>query len=139
MIKTENITKALIGLVEDDGLDPQQVAGNFAKFAKKYKMENRVKNVIDMLLNREEEIKARNTIFIKTAHEIPERLIIDIKRYLNLPENASVNISIDKNILGGFKILYRNNLYEYSLKHKLNKLRDYLHSSHNAPIKIKRI
>ena len=123
MIKTDNIARALIGLVEDDGRDSSEVADNFVKFAKKYNMETRVKNVLAVIEDKAKNTRERETVFIKTAREVPERLLKEIKKHLEIPEDAPVNISFDENILGGFRVLYKDNLYEYSLGSRLKKLK----------------
>jgi F0F1-type ATP synthase delta subunit len=129
MIKTENIARALIGLIED-GNDPKDVVDNFVNFAKKHNMESRIKNVLNVLedkLNKEVE---HETMYIKTAHDVPAKLLTEIKKYLKLPEDAPSHVSLDKKILGGFRVSYKNKLYEYGLKLRLNKLKNHLHSNH---------
>jgi F0F1-type ATP synthase delta subunit len=125
MIKTENIARALTGLI-DDGRDPKEVSDKFVEFAKKHNMGSRVKNVLSVLEDKQKKSKKRDTIFIKTAREVPERLLTKIKKHLNLPEDAPSSISIDEKILGGFRVSYKDKLYEYGLKLRLNKLRNHL-------------
>ena len=128
MIKRDIIARALIELVEEGKQDPKDVASNFVSFSKKHNMEGRVKNVLRVLEDKQEKEKNRNTVFIKTAREIPEKLLIEIKKHLKIPEDAPTSVSQDETMLGGFRVSYKHKLYEYGLKLRLNKLRNHLHS-----------
>lgn len=123
MMKTKDIARALISLVEDDNLDPVNVVDNFMRYVKKYNMEGMAKNVLTVIENEVQKATERKTVYINTAYETSSSLYEKIKEQLKIPSNAPTSVTVQKEMLGGFKILYKDILYEYSLRSRLENLR----------------
>ena len=126
MIQPQHIAKALIGLVEDDGVDPDEVAEKFLKFARRYNLENGMRSVVFHLEAEAAKQKEKRVATITLAEETSEEAVEKIKRYINLADDAEINISRDKELLAGFKAYYNDKLYEADLQTKLKKLKSSL-------------
>lgn len=122
MIQAQHIAKALISLVED-GKSPDEVAENFAKFSRRYNLENGMRGVVMHLDAEAAKRKEKNSATVVLAEETSEEAIEKIKKYINLPGDADINISLDKELLAGFRAHYKDKLYEADLASRLEKLR----------------
>ncbi len=64
-------------------------------------------------------------IYIKSSHELPENIIHSISNHMKakLHKEIVVHFSTDGSLLGGVRIQVNDNVYDNTIKSKLNKLR----------------
>ena len=68
----------------------------------------------------------QDSVTITTAHALSETLQKDILSFIHADSSASVENTVDENVLGGFRALYRNTLYDSTLETQLMKLQQQL-------------
>src|SRR3989338_6461886 len=110
MIKSGNIARALVSMVEDDGKKPDKVAEDFFLFAEKYNLKSLIKSVLFRIESLREKDEEKNKIAITLAIKSDEKSLEDIKKTIG-SEGGEAEVVIDKEILGGFTAKYKNMLH----------------------------
>jgi len=125
MIKSGDIARVLVSMVEDDGRKPDKVAEDFFLFAEKYNLKSLIKSVLFRIESLREKDEEKNKIAITLASKGDEKFLGDIKKTIRA-EGGEAEVVIDEEILGGFTAKYKNRLHDYSLLSQVNKLRNKL-------------
>lgn len=66
---------------------------------------------------------------IFSVHQLTKEEIDEIKKILQLKGNEIIENIIDKDLIGGLRIVYDNQVFDLSLKGRLNKLKHILYEN----------
>ena len=118
MIKSRQIAKALYDLSENK---VPNLPDKFLVFIKKTKLTAQVPAVLYHLGKITETEKEKRGIFIKSAHELKNQTIQEIKKNLQA-EKAEEILKIDKSLIAGFTAKWQGKFYDQSFVTGLKKL-----------------
>lgn len=69
----------------------------------------------------------KQKMFITSAYELDRKTVDKIKNEFQF--KGEVQLEIEQSLLGGVKVRFGNNLYDGSVRHQLDKLRDKIYNS----------
>lgn len=115
------LSGALLSLAKNSK-DTVGVVKNFVEFLESHHLQDLLPEILRHLERKELEEKKEDTVFIKTSHDVSERSIKEIIKSLSLP-NDSVEVTVDKDLIGGFLVKHKGVVYEASLRNHLRNLR----------------
>ncbi|MDX1608155.1 MAG: F0F1 ATP synthase subunit delta [Candidatus Spechtbacterales bacterium] len=128
MLKTEDIAKALISLLEDDKKSAEEPADKFWEFAQRYNLEGRASGVLFHLEAELERQKEKNKAYITLAQPTSDEQVEKIKEIIGA-SNTDTELVQDKNLIAGFRARYKDKMYEANVKNNIEKLKQVLSSA----------
>lgn len=120
MIKSKQLAKALFELLEEN---PKDLDKKFFDFISEKKLQAQLPSVLyhfEKLVNLD---KIKKEVQIEVAHEIKTSTIEGIKKHLDI-ENLKENVSLKKELIGGFRAKYNGMIYDSSIMTGLKKLKE---------------
>jgi F0F1-type ATP synthase delta subunit len=129
MITSRAMAKALISLVEDDGLDARVVAEQFVDFARKNNIGNQLQHVLKGLKEEYQGRNDRNKVIIETAQPTSEATALSLVRFVAAPAKNPVERKVNSEIIGGFRVRSQGKLFDASFQNSLVRLKKLLEES----------
>jgi F0F1-type ATP synthase delta subunit len=115
----DKLAKLLIDLDQKNPEKSEQIAKLFVQSMKGN--EYQLPSILKIVEQKAQEEKERNTLYITLFEEIED--IDAIKEAIGIDKSVPVDISIDKELKGGFVAQYNGKLYNGSISNQLQKIR----------------
>lgn len=112
-----NLSKKIAKLIVEKGVNIEDVA----EALKSYGLLSLMPSVLDQVKRISKSVLMKDTLKIETPFEISEESIKRIKSLVG-DERASHEITINKNILAGFKARFKEKLYDASAERIIKQL-----------------
>ena len=103
--------------------DNKDIVDNFIAFCKSKQLDYLLPSIMKYYQEILEQNKNQKTIDIKSAFKISKDNLKTIKSLITQDKKIELNISEDKELLGGFIAQYKNKTYDASLKNQIQKLK----------------
>ena len=108
------------------GESPDKLAKSFEKYLADNHLTGLAPKVLENLETELTNYENRNSLLIKTSHEIPAGTIKTIEKFVEKDEKDRTRVETEESLIGGFKALYKGRVYDGSVKNYLQELREAL-------------
>lgn len=106
--------------------EQKDVLDSVLGYIKKRHMENILPRILFQLKNIDSRERKRHTAHVISAFDLEGKNLDKIKSLTSVSRSENVDLSLDKKYLGGFVVNYGGRIYDFSLKNRLNKLKESL-------------
>ena len=122
IVKRDKKRKIFIELFKDK---VSETTLNFCELIINRQRLDLILDIIQRFLELKDEYLNIKSVLVKSAIELDEKHINELKSILeiNLGKVVNINFSIDKNLIGGFVVQIDDTIIDASLKHQLEMLR----------------
>ena len=83
-------------------------------------------SVLSELKRRKVALSDGNRLMLTTSHDVSDKLVAEVQQWVDTSAGTTVSVKVDPTLIGGFRAVYKNKLYDASLKTKLHQLRQRL-------------
>ncbi len=126
MISSKNLADSIYKLSKDSSLKKEDVLNTILDYINIHKLEPLLSQTVRYLEMKEKKELIWDTLNIESGLTIDDFIVKDIKERLNATQTGKVSIVINKELIGGFKAIYRGVIYDASIKNQLQLLRNAL-------------
>ncbi len=86
-------------------------------------MQGLAPNILRNLDREVSDLEKKTTVDIRVSHEISASLLKDIEKKIGKKTEDKSMITVDKDLIGGFRAVYQGKVYDGSIKNYLKELR----------------
>lgn len=122
---SKNIAKALMQSLSD-GTDPEKLAKSFEKYLSENHLLGLVPNIIANLEREQMKVEKGKTADIRTSHELAGSIVKDIEKRIRKESGDATKVTVDPELIGGFKAVYKGKVFDASVRNYLKELREEL-------------
>jgi F0F1-type ATP synthase delta subunit len=126
MLTTQELTQTLLQLHKDFPKEAKKVNQVFLKFLSQRNLMYKTSSILRSLESLKKQEEENKTLFLKVGKKIDDKTIQEILSQFKLPQKAKLEIILNKNLKGGFVINFQGKIYEGSLQHQINELKNSL-------------
>lgn len=121
-ITSQNLAKALIVSLQGK-MEPDKLSVRFQKFIEKNHLIGIVPKVVEKLDQELRLIESAASAKIEISHDISAKTKDLIEQLIRKDSKDKSVIEVNPELVGGFRAIYRGNVYDASIKNYLNELR----------------
>lgn len=125
MISSRHIAKAVVALI-DDGASDQVVAEGLLRFFKEYHLEAQLPEVLRVIEQMESERQQHRTLMVEAVAPISSEVLALIKERFGITEPVTVERLPGKQLKGGVRARYKDQLLDASVLSTLARLQEAL-------------
>lgn len=118
---SKHIAKALIRSLEA-GNDPAKLSKSFESYSKRNHLAGLVPNIVLQLEREMKEIVKKKSANITVSHEMSIKTLASIEKHIGLIEGDASVVSINSELIGGFRAAYKGKVFDGSLRNYLKEL-----------------
>lgn len=122
---SKNIAKALMESLSE-GKDPGKLAKSFEKYLSDNHLMGLAPNIIANLEREQAKVEKGKTADIRTSHELEASIVKDIEKRIGKESEDMTKITIDPDLISGFKAVYKGKVFDASVRNYLKELREAL-------------
>ncbi len=122
---SKNLAKALLRSLEA-GKSPEDLANGLETYLQKNHLEGLRPKILENLALELRDHERKSSVSLKISHEIKKEAIKKIETLVKKDEKDKTLVSIDPELIGGFRAIYKGVLYDGSVKNYLKELRKVL-------------
>lgn len=119
-----SIAKSIYYLAEKS--EQELVLRSVLEYINKRHMNNIVPKILFHIKKIHQSKKSINTVHVVSAFDLDKKSIDKIKNLIDIPKKENLVLSSDKQYLGGVVVGYNGRTHDFSLKNRLNKLKESL-------------
>ncbi len=119
---SKHIAKALMKSLET-GSDPSKLSKSFEAYAKRNHMIGLLPNIISSLERELKEVMKKKSADIRVSHEMNSKVIGSIEKRVGVESGDVSVVSVDPELIGGFRAVYKGKVVDGSIRNYLKELR----------------
>jgi F0F1-type ATP synthase delta subunit len=124
-VSSKQLAHYLVKSLERGG-SASKLAKNFESYLLANHLQGLLPNIIANLVREQEALKQKRTLLIETSHEIKEKTVGQIEAFIGKLSEDLTETKVDESLIGGFRATYKGRMYDGSVKHYLETLRETL-------------
>ncbi len=121
-----DLAKSLLKIIRENPDKASSAVSRFLEFCKARHLAYLLPNIVNCFEKEVENIKKDETLKIFARFKPSDQILKNIKEMAGANADVDVEITEDKDIIGGFVALYKNKVIDASLKNNLKLLKNKL-------------